>query len=218
MDRRRGVKPLSFQTERALAGPSARLIAGVDEAGRGPWAGPVVAAAVVFQAGHAPEGLNDSKLLAPGRREALFEEIATMGAVGVGIVEVEEIDRLNILQATMRAMAMAIEALGAEPDTVLIDGNRRPALRQAAIPVVGGDALCPSIAAASIVAKVTRDRLMERLADAFPDYGWRKNKGYGTQEHAAAISRFGVTPHHRRSFAPIRLALSGVASLAGAPA
>jgi ribonuclease HII len=201
-------KPPTFRTERALGGRGCKLIAGVDEAGRGPWAGPVVAAAVVFASGKAPRGLNDSKLLAPEVRTELCEAIYATAWVGVGIVSVEDIDRLNILQATFQAMITAVSALCEAPEVVLVDGNLCPKLPHRAVPVVSGDALCPSIAAASIVAKVTRDRLMENLSQDFPGYGWHTNKGYGTPEHSSAIDRLGVTAHHRRSFAPIRLALT----------
>lgn len=207
MDGKRTAKPLSFRAERALVGPHCRLAAGVDEAGRGPWAGPVVAAAVIFPEGRAPKGVNDSKLLPPERREELYLAIMETAWVGVGLVPVEEIDRINILQATFQAMIQAVSSLSAPPEVVLVDGNRCPPLAQRTVPVVDGDAKCPSIAAASIVAKVTRDRLMEKLSEDFPAYGWRTNKGYGTREHADAIGRLGVTRHHRRSFAPVRIAL-----------
>ena len=188
------------------------LIAGVDEAGRGPWAGPVVAAAVLFRsARQIPDGLDDSKRLTAERREELWLHIREAAWVGVSVVPVEEIDRINILQATMRAMAEAVAQLGACPDVVLIDGNRAPAIAQRTVTVVEGDRLCPSIAAASIVAKVTRDRLMCDLSEGFPLYGWHSNKGYGTPAHAEAITAHGVTTHHRRSFAPIRAALEGQA-------
>jgi ribonuclease HII len=206
-------KPPSIRTERALAGPQARLVAGVDEAGRGPWAGPVVAAAVIFPDRKAPKGLNDSKLLTADRREELYVSIRSAGLVGVGIVSVEDIDRVNILQATFIAMQIAVAALTNEPEIVLVDGNRCPALGQRAVAVIEGDRLCPSIAAASIIAKVTRDRLMCELAGDHPGYDWHSNKGYGTPAHAQAITRLGVTCHHRRSFAPIRLALSGTAGI-----
>jgi ribonuclease HII len=202
----------SFRTERALAGPDCAAVAGVDEAGRGPWAGPVVAAAVIFAAGRAPKGLADSKLIAADERERLHDAIRKVALVGVGIVEVDEIDSINILQATFRAMGQAVAALGITPEAVLVDGNLCPPLPCRGIPIVDGDQLCPSIAAASIIAKVTRDGLMRGLAQSFPGYRWENNKGYGTREHAEAIIRLGVTPHHRRSFAPIKLAIEGRAS------
>lgn len=202
----------SLRTERQLAGSDAVHIAGVDEAGRGPWAGPVVAAAVIFKDVNIPEWLNDSKLLTAEKRAALFEIINEQAWVGVSIVSVDEIDKLNILRATLLAMSQAVETLPSPPDVALIDGNRAPSISQRAVPVVKGDRRCPSIAAASIVAKVTRDRLMAQLSENFPVYGWCANKGYGTPAHARAIAEHGVTAHHRRSFAPIRLALSKAAS------
>ncbi len=210
MQARRTLKPLTFRAERLFAGRDTKLVAGVDEAGRGPWAGPVVAAAVIFRAGKkVPKGLNDSKLLPPERREELFDAISETAWVGVGIMSVEDIDRINILQATLRAMCDAVAALAAIPEIVLVDGNCCPSVPHPALPVVDGDAKCPSIAAASIIAKVARDRLMEKLSEDFPGYGWHTNKGYGTAEHAKAITRLGVTPHHRRSFAPVQMALAG---------
>lgn len=198
----------SFRGERDLAGPDCACLAGVDEAGRGPWAGPVVAAAVIFEsARQAPKGIADSKLLSADERARLHDAIRAVALVGVGIVEVEEIDSINILQATFRAMGIAVAGLGAAPDTVLVDGNRCPPLPCRSVPVIGGDRLCPSIAAASIIAKVTRDRIMVSLAQNFPGYSWETNKGYGTRDHASAIARLGITPQHRRSFAPIKLAL-----------
>jgi ribonuclease HII len=171
-----------------------------------------VAAAVIFPDRKAPKGINDSKLLTPEKREELYLAIRASAVVGVGIVDVEEIDRINILQATFLAMRQALAALMEAPCTVLIDGNRCPKIEQRAVPVVEGDRLCPSIAAASIIAKVTRDRMMRELAGDFPLYGWQSNKGYGTPAHAEAIGQFGVTRHHRRSFAPIRLALDRAAA------
>jgi ribonuclease HII len=200
-----------WDKEAKLAGCRRELIAGVDEAGRGPWAGPVVAAAVIFRTRRRLGGLDDSKKLKPEQREALFDRIRDRAYVGIGIVAVEEIDRINILQATMAAMRIAVEQLAGASLTVLVDGNRCPELGHKAVPVVSGDALCPSIAAASIIAKVTRDRLMTELGEDFPDYGWCNKKGYGTPAHSQAITRFGVTSHHRRSFAPIRAALEGKA-------
>lgn len=200
----------SFRQERALAGPDCNRIAGVDEAGRGPWAGPVVAAAVIFPKGRGPKGLNDSKCLSAREREGLYEAVCEQGLIGVGIVSVEEIDRINILQATFLAMRQALTALSQQPDMILIDGNKCPPdLPVRAMPVIEGDRKCPSIAAASIIAKVTRDRMMLELAQSHPGYYWHSNKGYGTRQHARAISELGVTSHHRRSFAPIRSALAG---------
>ncbi len=199
----------SFRHERRYAGADCGCVAGVDEAGRGPWAGPVVAAAVIFEPGRAPKGLNDSKLLTPDERARLYDKIRKVAVVGVGIVEVDDIDAINILQATFRAMQAAVASLTTSPETVLVDGNLCPALPCRGVPIIDGDQLCPSIAAASIIAKVTRDRLMMRLAENFPGYRWETNKGYGTREHVTGIIRLGVTPHHRRSFAPIKLALDG---------
>ena len=213
MDQSGTAKPPTFRTERKLAGGGYKFIAGVDEAGRGPWAGPVVAASVVFTNGKAPRGLHDSKLLSPEARARLYEAILETGWVGVGIVSVEDIDRLNILQATMRAMCEAVSGLKHAPEVVLVDGNRCPPIAQRAVAVVSGDQLCPSIAAASIIAKVTRDRLMQNLSQDFPAYGWEANKGYGTPAHSRAIHQHGVTAHHRRSFAPIRLALARTQSV-----
>ncbi len=178
-------------------------VAGVDEAGRGAWAGPVVAAAVILDPRTIPDGLDDSKKLSPARREELMAHLLAVARTGVGRASVGEIDRLNILEATLLAMARAVEALPAAPAHTLIDGNRIPVLACPATAVVRGDATCLSIAAASIVAKVTRDRIMSSLAPGLADYGWQRNAGYGTREHARALERHGVTPHHRRSFAPV---------------
>jgi ribonuclease HII len=179
-------------------------ICGIDEAGRGPWAGPVVAAAVVLDRVNIPPGLNDSKKLTAARRAALFDAIQASASVGVGIGTVEEIDALNILRANDLAMLRAIGALSPAPGAALIDGNRvPPGWPCRARALVGGDGRSLSIAAASIIAKVTRDRIMAGLAEAHPGYGWERNQGYGTSEHRAALERLGVTPHHRRSFRPI---------------
>jgi len=191
---------LDFAAERAGALPCA----GVDEAGRGPWAGPVVAAAVVLDAARLPAGLDDSKKLAAGKRAALFDLLTGCAAIGVGRAEVEEIDRLGILRANDLAMCRALAALPVMPARVLIDGNRvPPRLGFPAEAVVRGDGSVLSIAAASIVAKVTRDRIMAEYARAFPQYGWERNAGYGTAAHRDALMQHGVTPLHRRSFAPI---------------
>jgi ribonuclease HII len=182
------------------------VVAGIDEAGRGPLAGPVVAAAVVLPArlpAILTERLDDSKKLTATRREALYEVIAGCAAVGVGIADVDEIDRINILRATFAAMGRALTGLGMAVDVALVDGNQKPPLACRVECLVGGDGLSLSIAAASIIAKVTRDRLMLRLAEQFPGYGWERNMGYGTAEHRAALTRLGPTPHHRRSFAPV---------------
>lgn len=182
------------------------VIAGIDEAGRGPLAGPVVAAAVVLPRdlpAVLTERLDDSKKLTRKRREALFDVITGCATVGVGLADVVDIDRINILQATFLAMARAVDGLGLAIDCALVDGNQKPPLACRVECLVGGDGLSLSIAAASVIAKVTRDRMMDRLAEQFPGYGWHKNSGYGTAEHRAALARLGPTPHHRRSFAPV---------------
>ncbi len=178
-------------------------VAGVDEAGRGSWAGPVIAAAVILDPREIPDGLDDSKKLPPARRTDLMARLLSVAWIGVGRASVREVDRLNILEATMLAMARAVDALPVAPAHTLIDGNRIPKLACPATAVVRGDATCLSIAAASIVAKVTRDRIMSGLSPDFPHYGWHRNAGYGTREHARALERHGVTPHHRRSFSPV---------------
>ena len=178
-------------------------LAGVDEAGRGPWAGPVVAAAVIFTTQHIPDGITDSKRIKPAQREALYTQIRACAHVGVGIAEVAEIDAMNILQATKCAMQRAVFALPILPLHVLIDGNQSVDLPCPCSTVIGGDAKSLSIAAASIIAKVTRDRMMHTLHTAFPYYGWDTNAGYGTPAHQAALRLHGVTVHHRRSFKPI---------------
>ena len=180
------------------------LVAGIDEAGRGPWAGPVVAAAVILDRHAIPEGIMDSKCLAPARREVLYAQLEGSARIGVGAASVAEIDTLNVLGATLLAMRRTLMRLRVVPALALIDGDRAPALPCAARTVVRGDSRSLSIAAASIVTKVTRDRLMARLAQAHPGFGWERNRGYGTPEHKAALIRLGLTPHHRRSFAPIR--------------
>ena len=192
---------------RRRIGAGAR-IAGVDEAGRGPWAGPVVAAAVVIDPGLAPTaggiGVNDSKKLSKARREALFDQIVGDCETGVGVASVEEIDHLNILQASLLAMRRAVLALPAQPDFALIDGRQIPSgLPCPATPVIRGDGRSLSIAAASILAKVTRDRIMAELAAKHPEYGWDRNAGYGVEAHRVALEQHGVTPYHRRSFRPI---------------
>ncbi len=190
-----------------LPGLAAPTIAGIDEAGRGPWAGPVVAAAVILDTSTLDPGLaaaiDDSKRLSPARREAVLAGLAGCARIGLGAASVTEIDRLNILAATMLAMRRAVINLGAPPALALVDGNRAPDLPCPARTVVKGDSRSLSIAAASIAAKVTRDRAMARLAQRHPGFGWERNAGYGTAEHRAALAELGVTPHHRRSFAPI---------------
>ena len=193
-----------------MKGPSFRLenahpmpLAGVDEAGRGPLAGPVVAAAVILDRQRVPMGIDDSKKLSAGARAALCGKIRAVAHVGVGIASVEEIDEINILWASMLAMERAVAALGVEPAMVLVDGNRCPRWERPSQWVIGGDALCLSIAAASIIAKEERDRMMVDYDELHPGYGWSQNKGYGTPAHLAALTRLGPSPLHRKSFAPI---------------
>jgi ribonuclease HII len=183
-----------------MAGP----IAGVDEAGRGPLAGPVVAAAVILNRKKIPKGLNDSKKMTAEARETAFAAILDCAiAVGIGEASVDEIDLINIRQATHLAMARAVRALAVAPMFALVDGNDAPALPCPCDTIVEGDGRSVSIAAASIVAKVTRDRLMIALHGEHPGYGWITNKGYGTGEHLEALGRLGPCRHHRRSFAPV---------------
>ena len=182
-------------------------IAGVDEAGRGPLAGPVVAAAVVLDPACIPEGIADSKALDAKTRRSVYQEILAAAQVGIGVANVDRIDSENILQASLWAMAQAVAAVGCRPKLVLIDGNKAPQFDCVVRTIVQGDSKCLSIAAASIVAKVARDAIMAELARDSPNYGFDRHKGYGTREHHAAIARHGVTPHHRRSFRPVQLAL-----------
>ena len=193
-----------FLFELAARANGARVIVGVDEAGRGPLAGPVTAAAVRLHPDRIPPGLNDSKQMTAARRNQLFALILATADVGIGHASVEEIDQINILRASHLAMCRAIAALPAVPDLVLIDGNMIPqGLACRAEAIVGGDARCLSIAAASIIAKVTRDRIMVDLAQQHPGYGWDRNAGYPTREHVAALQNLGVTAAHRRSFKPV---------------
>jgi ribonuclease HII len=189
------------------------VVCGVDEVGRGPLAGPVVAAAVIIDRGcfsaELRDILDDSKVLRRDVREACCRALAHCARIGVGAASVREIDRINILRASHLAMVRAVAALGVAADVALIDGNMAPPLACPAQTVVKGDSLSFSIAAASVIAKVTRDRIMRALATSYPVYGWHSNVGYATREHAEAIGRFGVTPHHRRSFEPVRLVLAG---------
>jgi ribonuclease HII len=193
---------MSFE-EAALA-RGYRLIAGVDEVGRGPLAGPVTAAAVILDPAQVPEGLADSKQLTEKRRNALYDEIFAVATVSIAHASVEEIDRINILRASHLAMERAVEGLSLAPDHLLIDGNMIPrGLAVSAEAIVKGDARSLSIAAASIVAKVCRDRLMVDLAQQHPGYGWEKNAGYPSPAHKEALRNLGVTPNHRRSFKPV---------------
>jgi ribonuclease HII len=193
-----------FTLERAAMARGLARVAGVDEVGRGPLAGPVTAAAVILDPDRIPAGLNDSKVLTAGVRARLAAEIRAVAVVSVAHASVEEIDALNILRASHLAMARAVAGLGEVPGLVLVDGNMVPAgLPCAGLAVVKGDARCLSIAAASIIAKDVRDAIMVDLAQQHPGYGWERNAGYPTKSHKAAMIEHGVTPHHRRSFAPV---------------
>ena len=190
-------------------------VAGIDEAGCGPWAGPVVAASVIFFEYNEAlwQGLNDSKKLSKIKREQYYAQLtsSTQLAYGVGITSVDEIDELNIANATCLAMERAVSALPIEPEFALIDGIRKPKINIPLSLVVKGDSLSLSIAAASIIAKVTRDQIMTSLGEEYPEYGWCQNAGYGTALHQHALKCYGVTPHHRKSFAPIRQLLNEAA-------
>ena len=189
--------------------PFPQPLAGVDEAGCAPLAGPVVAAAVVLDRDKFPRGIDDSKKLDLATREAIFGKLQKVARIGVGIASVEEIDQLNIFWARMLAMQRAVEALGFEPAFVLVDGNRLPRWeRTEARAIVKGDTKCRSIAAASIVAKVTRDRIMLDHSRTWPGYGWETNRGYPTPDHKRALTELGCTPLHRRSFAPVSARLA----------
>ena len=186
------------------------LVAGIDEAGRGPLAGPVVAAAVILPLRGVPRGIDDSKILTALARDELHRRIEECAIVGVGVASVDEIDRINILEASLLAMRRAVASMPVQPRAALVDGNKLPKdLPCPARAVIDGDALSRSIAAASIVAKVVRDRIMDALADSYPGYGWQTNRGYATSDHRAAILKLGVTAHHRRTFAAVRMALEG---------
>ena len=190
-----------WELENAVRGEGYGVVGGVDEAGRGPLAGPVCAAAVILPRGLVIEGLNDSKKLTEKRRESLYGEITSSAeAYGIAFASVEEIEKLNILGATYLAMNRAIAALGREIDLALIDGNRNAGIEYPSRTVVKGDSLCASIAAASVLAKVTRDRYMTELDERYPGYGFAKHKGYGTKAHYAAIRELGASPVHRPSF------------------
>ena len=198
-----------FSFEKKARADGACRIAGIDEAGRGPWAGPVVAAAVILDPLAIPPGLNDSKKLSQERREILFDEIESHAEVEVGIIDVQQIDRHNILQATLMAMKKAVEALPQTPDYAFVDGNKTPDFSFPHQALVKGDRRSLTVAAASIVAKVTRDRIMIAMADDFPGYGFERHKGYGTAQHSAALKQLGPCAQHRASFAPIRALLTG---------
>jgi ribonuclease HII len=179
-------------------------VAGVDEAGCAPLAGPVVAAAVILDRDKCPRAIDDSQALPAPTRRAICTRLYKVAVVGVGMASVEEIDSLNIYWARMLAMTRAVDALGIDPAMVLVDGNRCPRWERPSIAIVAGDSKCRSIAAASIVAKVTRDRIMTEHAREWPGYGWERNVGYPTPEHQRALRELGPTPLHRRSFAPVR--------------
>ena len=195
----------TYEMERQSASP----VAGIDEAGRGPWAGPVVAAAVILNPSNIPMGLNDSKKLSAIKRQILYAEIMDVAEVGVGTSSVEEIDQHNILQATFMAMQRAVDVLKSTPNTLLVDGNLNPKIKiQNEHPethcIKKGDQKCLSIAAASIIAKVFRDKIMTDLSQKYPEYGWEKNAGYGVPHHQNALRLVGISPFHRKSFKPIR--------------
>ena len=205
----------TFRREQKAHASGRVPVAGCDEAGRGPWAGPVVAAAVILDPCRVPQGLDDSKRLTPERREELFAEICASAEVALALAPPARIDRDNILRASLWALARAVKALPVRPKLVFVDGRDRIDVGCDCEAVIAGDALVLSIAAASIVAKVTRDRLMTRLGDAHPGYGFERHMGYGVPEHFAALSRLGPTIHHRRSFAPVA-ALYGATAVAEA--
>ncbi|WP_436642938.1 ribonuclease HII [Microbaculum sp. FT89] len=192
-----------FSREQRALETGAGFVAGIDEAGRGPLAGPVVAAAVILDPKRIPDGLADSKALSAARREALFDEILKTATVCAAGTSASVIDKINIRQATLLAMRRAIAGLARPADYILVDGRDLPGSPCPGEAVVDGDALCLSIAAASIVAKVTRDRMMDRLASAHPDYGFERNRGYGTAQHLDALRRIGPCPIHRMTFRPL---------------
>ncbi|MDF3810206.1 MULTISPECIES: ribonuclease HII [Rhodopseudomonas] len=208
------VAPPSFRRERALLKRGVWPVAGCDEAGRGPLAGPVVAAAVVLDPKRIPKGLDDSKRLTAEKREALFEQICVTASVAVAYASPARIDRDNILRASLWALARAVHALPDRPQHVLVDGRDRLEVSCDCDAVIGGDALVLSIAAASIIAKVSRDRLMCRLAQDCPGYGFEQHKGYGVPGHLEALARLGPSVHHRRLFAPVAAARERHAALA----
>jgi ribonuclease HII len=199
-----------FSFERAALERGLLPVCGIDEAGRGPWAGPVVAAAVILDPDNIPEGIDDSKRLTAEQREDLFAAIDQSAAFGIGIASVTRIDRDNILAATLWAMCQAVRMLPIRPALALIDGNRAPRLACSGETIVAGDQRSLSIAAASIVAKVTRDRIMTALDHQFPGYNFARHKGYGTDGHQEALARLGPSPQHRRSFAPVREVFSRI--------
>ena len=200
----------NFLLEENLMRSGHSVVAGVDEVGRGPLAGPVTAAAVILNPLNIPDNLKDSKLLNFNKREKIYEELVYSSTFAVAHISPKEIDKLNILQASLLAMVNAVSKLNVTPNHILIDGNKVPEkLNNKATAIVKGDSTVASIAAASIIAKVTRDRLMRDLDSDFPVYEWAKNSGYPTKCHMNAILKYGVTPHHRRSFRPIHNILCG---------
>ena len=208
-----------WTTERELRQQGFVRIAGVDEAGRGPIAGPVVAGAAVFEGSCRLPGLADSKLVKPADRERLYDLIYRKAVcVGVGVADARTVDRLNVLKATHLAMSEAIRQLEPTPDLLIVDGRGLPGAVVPQRAIVGGDRTCASIAAASIVAKVTRDRMMVKLDEMYPGYAFRRHKGYGTREHLARLAELGPCPEHRRSFAPVAAARQGRLSLESNPA
>ena len=214
--KKKAAKPVvapTFSRERALLKRGVWPVAGCDEAGRGPLAGPVVAAAVVLDPKRIPKGLDDSKRLTADKREALFEEICASAAVAVAYASPARIERDNILQASLWALSRAVAALPVAPQHVFVDGRDKIITPCGCDAVIGGDGLILSIAAASIIAKVARDRLMCRLADELPGYGFDNHKGYGVPEHLAALERLGPTKHHRRGFAPVAAAYDRLAAV-----
>ena len=183
-------------------------IAGVDEAGRGPWAGPVYSAIVILNRNCIPEGINDSKKISEKKRIELYEEILINHEYGIGFASPDEIDQLNILEATFLSMRRALENLIIKPDYILVDGNLSPSFNIPHESIIKGDSISISIAAASIIAKVERDKFMLNIDNEHPEYKWKKNKGYGTKDHQNALNAHGVTKYHRKSFSPIRKILS----------
>ncbi len=179
-------------------------IAGIDEAGRGPLVGPVVAAAVIIDKSNIIDGINDSKKLSANQRQTIYDKIITSYPYSIGIASVKEIDELNILRATKLAMKRALAQLPLQPDHILVDGNIKLETNIPIQSIIGGDRISISIAAASIIAKVHRDQLIIKLHDEFPQYNWQKNKGYGTKEHLAAITQHGISKYHRRTFSPAK--------------
>lgn len=198
------IKTPHFELEKSAVLNGLEPVVGIDEAGRGALCGPVVAAAVSFYEMSLVAGLDDSKKVPANERIRIFNVIQSVATVGVGIVDVDYIDEHNILNATMKAMELAVYDMGIQAGAVIVDGDKRPNVNCPCMPVVGGDSISASVSAASIIAKVARDEIMVELHKEFPQYGWDKNKGYGTKEHLQAIEKYGATPHHRKSFKPMR--------------